>query len=547
MFKGTLNRFILSGDAVAAKRYAGAASSQMEILKNQMAFQGLSQGVRRVWLNQDTHIECSKCFDIYNCKIWCRPEEEDVLVDDQVTEEVEFVLKPTFNGCPAVLGGQCIAIEYQVGDNTKVIWVEIYGTYRIPPDTTIEKCSRIISLPVEEISAFKNTAKCYLRSKAPDRYGHTPEGATFSTFYEVQNPEPTTILNEIHYKYDDNCVGEGDGTVSPKLWQMWPVRIPVIALPSGQVRDFNGFSLSREQRIKVRTTDTSGNFMYLYLNSAGFMSGSSDASQGQFNTTTGEFDIPIVWDRPVLVGARIDIDFYERPSADIRLGDWSSTTFMKEVDKKEASNTFNTAPVTKVSIKGKEIDAYQIEFDNLYILKRVPDTYTKENQAYTCWYGFLTTTNLWGQATEDNWGAYPSSSINSRYTLGIPIPFKADSGLVVTVEKPVSGDIADGLPSCLYQRLMVITQERPTDRFLGITTDSRGNNPSLYDPWDYSIDEWLDYQELGFYPDDPRGGCFNTLGVEYQDDPDDLVPEGTCGVNTWSWTYEMVSTPAEAF
>lgn len=67
-------KVLVFGDLEKAKSLMGPAKSQMQILLNQLSFQNLSQGVRRLWLNQDTHVECIKCYNHQECRIWVRPE-----------------------------------------------------------------------------------------------------------------------------------------------------------------------------------------------------------------------------------------------------------------------------------------------------------------------------------------------------------------------------------------------------------------------------------------------------------------------------------------
>ncbi len=67
-------KMLVGGDQEKAKAFLGPARSQMEILKNQMSFQNLTQGVRRIWLNEDTHVECIKCYNYQECRIWVRPQ-----------------------------------------------------------------------------------------------------------------------------------------------------------------------------------------------------------------------------------------------------------------------------------------------------------------------------------------------------------------------------------------------------------------------------------------------------------------------------------------
>lgn len=67
---------LVGGDEKKAKAFLGPARSQMEILKNQMSFQNLSQGIRRLWLNNNVYVECRKIFDYQECRVWVRPELE---------------------------------------------------------------------------------------------------------------------------------------------------------------------------------------------------------------------------------------------------------------------------------------------------------------------------------------------------------------------------------------------------------------------------------------------------------------------------------------
>lgn len=76
------NKILVGGDQKAARRFIGPANSQMEILKQQMSFQNLSQGVRRVWLHDDVYVECVKCFNYQECRIWVRPREEELKLCD---------------------------------------------------------------------------------------------------------------------------------------------------------------------------------------------------------------------------------------------------------------------------------------------------------------------------------------------------------------------------------------------------------------------------------------------------------------------------------
>lgn len=66
-------KILVGGDKIKAKNFIGNAKSQLEILKQSMSFQNLSQGVRKLWLNDDVYIECRKSFNYQECKVWVRP------------------------------------------------------------------------------------------------------------------------------------------------------------------------------------------------------------------------------------------------------------------------------------------------------------------------------------------------------------------------------------------------------------------------------------------------------------------------------------------
>lgn len=81
-------KILIGGNKKAAKGFIGPAKSQLEILKNQMSFQNLSQGVRRLWLNENTYIECIKCFNYQECKIWVRP----IVSEDKLESLIDYIL-----------------------------------------------------------------------------------------------------------------------------------------------------------------------------------------------------------------------------------------------------------------------------------------------------------------------------------------------------------------------------------------------------------------------------------------------------------------------
>ena len=78
-------RLNISGDESVARTFIGQAKSQLNILHNQMGFQNLKQGVRRVRLAEGTWLECLSCFGQNTVKIFSLP----VVVEE--VEEVEEV------------------------------------------------------------------------------------------------------------------------------------------------------------------------------------------------------------------------------------------------------------------------------------------------------------------------------------------------------------------------------------------------------------------------------------------------------------------------
>lgn len=67
------NKILVGGDKKKAAGYIGSANSQMEILKQDMSFQKLSQGVRQVKLFGDVIIKCIKIFNYQECRIFVPP------------------------------------------------------------------------------------------------------------------------------------------------------------------------------------------------------------------------------------------------------------------------------------------------------------------------------------------------------------------------------------------------------------------------------------------------------------------------------------------
>jgi len=64
-------KITLLGDKKYAQYFIGAAQSQLRILENQMSFQNLKQGIRRIRFNSRTIIEARICFNLREVKIYC--------------------------------------------------------------------------------------------------------------------------------------------------------------------------------------------------------------------------------------------------------------------------------------------------------------------------------------------------------------------------------------------------------------------------------------------------------------------------------------------
>ncbi len=68
-------KIVLFGDKIRAETFIGPAKNQMNILLQAMLFQKLSQDVRRVQLYKDVFVECVKCFNYQECRIYVTPSE----------------------------------------------------------------------------------------------------------------------------------------------------------------------------------------------------------------------------------------------------------------------------------------------------------------------------------------------------------------------------------------------------------------------------------------------------------------------------------------
>jgi len=88
-------KILVGGDKKTAETFIGPAKSQLNILKNQMDFQKLSQGVRRVWLNENVYVECKKIFNYQECKIWVRPIEIELFEKELLPTIILIISVPS--------------------------------------------------------------------------------------------------------------------------------------------------------------------------------------------------------------------------------------------------------------------------------------------------------------------------------------------------------------------------------------------------------------------------------------------------------------------
>lgn len=109
MYKFIPSKIRCYGNINVAKTYIGVANSQMEILKNAMQFQNLTQSVRRIQINKNIFIECIKQFDFQLINIHAIVPKPEIIVEDV---NITFYLKITFNGNIPTVGGERIYFEF---------------------------------------------------------------------------------------------------------------------------------------------------------------------------------------------------------------------------------------------------------------------------------------------------------------------------------------------------------------------------------------------------------------------------------------------------
>jgi len=80
----------LVGDSKYLQEFIGPAKSQMELLRNFMSFRNLSQGVRRIRLQDNVYIECVKCYNHERCTIVSSEVEQEEIID--ITKNVLLIV-----------------------------------------------------------------------------------------------------------------------------------------------------------------------------------------------------------------------------------------------------------------------------------------------------------------------------------------------------------------------------------------------------------------------------------------------------------------------
>lgn len=81
-------KVLVSGDINRAKRFIGPAKSQFNILKDQLNRGNLSQGIRRVHIDEETYIECKNIYNQQQVKIYVTPSEDE----DDIQESENHLL-----------------------------------------------------------------------------------------------------------------------------------------------------------------------------------------------------------------------------------------------------------------------------------------------------------------------------------------------------------------------------------------------------------------------------------------------------------------------
>lgn len=111
---------LVGGNKKAALNFLGPARSQLEILKNQMSFQNLSQGVRKIWLNEDVYVECRKCFNYQECRVFVKE-----VIEQEIQESTLIIVVSNQAGDKAfawdLINDQVIMTEKETEETEEVI------------------------------------------------------------------------------------------------------------------------------------------------------------------------------------------------------------------------------------------------------------------------------------------------------------------------------------------------------------------------------------------------------------------------------------------
>ena len=159
-------KITLRGDKDYARNYIGAAQSQMRILKNQMSFQNLKQGARRVQLNPRTIIEARVCFDLSEVIIHCLPIIRKPLIPEkELLKDVRFFAEVLRGwdevGLPIFTYHWFRVIEGSEGNIEIITRESLSETINI----TLKK---VLTLPENSLSAFTKAFMLHNKSKEID-------------------------------------------------------------------------------------------------------------------------------------------------------------------------------------------------------------------------------------------------------------------------------------------------------------------------------------------------------------------------------------------
>lgn len=199
-------KMLIGGDKKRALEFLGAARSQMEILKKQMSFQKLSQGTRKIWLFEDVHVECFKCHNYQESRIWVRPHEDNL----EIVDEAIFFIRIFHPGW--------FPVEYDSSDGSCHLTL-VYNSHQ----SSAQRAALVPSLRMDRLILWK--------SAVAD--GSPGEG---SIFFDVDLISETVYASDDSFDHDDDVIklaksylshSHEDHVVVPSDrsypgWDVWP-------------------------------------------------------------------------------------------------------------------------------------------------------------------------------------------------------------------------------------------------------------------------------------------------------------------------------------